>query len=119
MGYTSSLNSILNGSENLKAKFPVIKLMTVPNETDGNYISFSKQRSVCTNTLDNHLQDDATYHINCYASKFDDLEVAEALLIELLNGQKCGSGTMIITSIEEEQLNDIKKYLKRIVVEIK
>lgn len=119
MGYTSSMNSILNGSEALKAKFPVIKLMTLPNETDGNYISFSKNKSVCTNTLDNHLRDEATYYINCYSSNFDDLESAEALLISLLNGQECGGGKMSIISIEEEQLSEIKKYLKRIVVEIK
>lgn len=119
MGYSSELNSILNGSETLKAKFPVIKLMTLPNETDGNYISFSKNKSVCSNTLDNYLRDDATYHINCYAANFSDLEEAEALLIELLNGQECGKGKMSIIAIEEEQISEIKKYLKRLVVEIK
>lgn len=119
MGYTSSLNTILNNSTELKAKFPSIKLMILPNENDANYISFSKIKSVCTNTLDNYLKEEATYNINCYAANFDDLEVAENILIELLNGKNCGDGVMSIISIEEEEVSDIKKYLKRFVVEIK
>lgn len=120
MSYTSSINTILNNSTELKAKFPSIKLMILPNENDANYISFSKIKSVCTNTLDNYLKEEATYNINCYASNFDDLEIAESILVELLNGKKCGDGgVMSIISIEEEEVFDIKKYLKRFVVEIK
>lgn len=119
MGYTSSLNTILNNSSELKAKFPTIKLMTLPNETSGNYISFGKVKSICSSTLDNYLRDNATYNIDCYSDKFSDLEDAESILIALLNGNSCNEGKMNIVSIEESEVTDIKKYLKRFVVEIK
>lgn len=119
MNATSALNSILNNSSELKTIFPSIKLMTLPKEGDTNYISFSKIKSICSNTLDNFLREEATYTINCYAARFEDLNLAEEILIGLLNGQVCDNRIMSITSIEEEQNIDIKKYIKKFTIEIK
>lgn len=118
MGYTAEINKMLQNSAEVKVLFPQIALMTLPKKDDGNYISFRKNSSECSNTLDNYLHDRAQYIITAYAEDFDDLEELEGtgdnpgLIIKLFNGQLIGKGVGSIISIGEDENLEIKKYVK-------
>lgn len=119
MGYSSALNSLLNNHVPLTDLFPEIKLMILPKEEDGNYISFRKTASNGISTLDNYFRDEADYEIRAYAKSFQDLEDAETILVPLLNGVRCGGGTISLVGIDEAENSDIKKYYKTFRIQIR